>query len=126
MITQPDRTAAGRRDGTPDPGALWTLVEGSMVTTAVGPTGPIAGAELLDDDGHLRVTFWLASGSVPNRLPTELVDSVLRSPVVQPGRTVQAAFPRGEYEMLAALRERLGHVRVRLAGSTCLLEGILP
>lgn len=126
MITQPGRTAAGRRDGTPDPGALWTLVEGSTVTTAVGPTGPIAGAELFDDGNDLRVTFWLSSGSVPRRLPTELVDSVLRSLAVQPGRTVQAAFPCGEYEVLAALRELLGHVRVRLAGSTCLLEGILP
>lgn len=78
MITRPGRTADGRRDGTPDPGALWTLVESSMVTTAVGPTGPIA------------------------------------------------AFPCSEYEVLAALRERLGHVRVRPAGSTCLLEGVLP
>ena len=126
MITQSDRTAARRRDGTPEPGGLWTLVEGSTVTTAVGPTGPIAGAELFDDGDDLRVTFWLASSCVPRGLPAELVDSVLRSPTVRPGRTVHAAFPCGQYEVLAALRGRLGHVSVRLAGATCLLEGLLP
>lgn len=126
MITEPDRPAADRRDGTPDSGEFWTLVEGTTSTTVVSPTGPIAGAELYDDGDELRVTFWLASGSLPRRLPTELVESVLRSPAVRPGRTVHAAFPCGQYELLASLRERLGAVRVRLAGSTCLLEGLLP
>lgn len=125
MITEADRTAADRRDGPPDAGALWTLVEGGTGATAVGPTGPIAGAELSDDGEHLRVTFWLASGCLPRRLPAELVDAVLRSPAARPGRTVQAAFPCGQYEVLAALRGRLGQVRVRLAGATCLLGGVI-
>jgi len=125
MITEVDRTAADRRGEPPGPGALWTLVEGGTVTTAVGPAGPIAGAELIDDGAHLRLTFWLASGCLPRRLPAELVDAVLRSPAARPGRTLQAAFPCGQYEVLAALRERLGHVHVRLARATCLLGGVI-
>lgn len=125
MVTSPGRTAAGRRDAIPDPGTLWTMVEGRTVTTAVAPTGPVAGAELLDDGDGLRVAFWFASGAVPRRLPGELVDAVLRSPAARPGRTVRAAYPCGRYEVLAALRGRLGRVRVRLAGSTCLLQGVI-
>jgi len=89
----------------------------------MGPTGPMAQARIQEHDGCLTVDIWLDRGFLPHHLKADLARGVLAHPTARPGRTVLAAFPCGESELLDGLRSGLSGVRTRVAGSTCLLEG---
>lgn len=89
----------------------------------MGPTGAVAGARIREDDDCLTVDIWLEHGVLPSHLRIDLARGVLAHPSARAGRTLLAAFPCGESELLQGLRSGLTGVQTRVAGSTCLLEG---
>lgn len=101
----------------------WSLVEENTGTTVSRRTGPVAGAQLSEDGGGVRIQFWFDGGPLPHELRRELARSVLRHRAVRPGIPVNVALPCGEYEVLDELRSHLRDVRAHVAGATCLLDG---
>lgn len=89
----------------------------------MGPAGTVAGARIRENGDCLSVDIWLDRGTLPHHLRTDLARGVLAHPTARPGRTLLAAFPCGESELLEGLRSGLTGVQTRVAGSTCLLEG---
>lgn len=86
----------------------------------------VADVERLERPGVVRASLHVESGLLPRGSRRLLVDAVLASPEVQSGRRLEAAIPLGDGEMLQRLRERCGDVRTRAAGSSVLVDLVLP
>jgi hypothetical protein len=84
------------------------------VTTAAGPAGT-ARTSLHATPGHVR------PGCRRN-----LVDAVMDLPEVQASTRLEATIPLGDAELLERLRERTVDAVTRAAGSTTLLDAIIP
>jgi hypothetical protein len=83
--------------------------------TASGETGVTARTSLHAESGHVR----------PGRR-ADLVDAVMDLPEVQASTRLQAAVPIGDSESLERLRERTEEMVTRPAGSTALVEAVIP
>jgi hypothetical protein len=79
-----------------------------------------------EDQAPSRASLRAASGHVAPGRRSELVDSVLALPEVRQGRRIEAAVPLGDSESLDRLRDGLDDVSTRPAGSTALVDGVVP
>ncbi|MGY1747642.1 hypothetical protein [Modestobacter sp. SYSU DS0511] len=92
------------------------------VTALAGSGRPVAHVEVREDEAGVRLEFWLAQATPP-RVRTELARSVFEHAALHPRRTVLAAVPHGQHDVLAELRAHVSGGRTHVAGATCLLEG---
>ena len=89
------------------------------------PEGEHGGATVILEPTCVFISFHLDSGHLPAQTRQELVDSVFELSEVSSGRTLHAAVPMGDVELLDALRRRCVSMTTHSAGATCLVEGVL-
>lgn len=73
-----------------------------------------------------RTSLHAESGHVPPGRRADLVDAVMDLPEVRASARLQAAVPIGDSESLERLRERTEEMVTRPAGSTALVEAVIP
>jgi hypothetical protein len=76
--------------------------------------------------GTARASLHAESGHVPPGKRTDLVDAVMDLPEVQASARLEAAVPIGDGESLERLRQRTEESATRPAGSTALLDAVIP
>lgn len=76
--------------------------------------------------GTARASLRAESGHVPPGKRTDLVDAVMDLPEVQASARLEAAVPIGDSEFLERLRQRTEDTATRPAGSTALVDGVIP
>jgi hypothetical protein len=76
--------------------------------------------------GTARASLRAESGHVPPGKRTDLVDAVMDLPEVQASSRLQATVPLGDSESLERLRQRTSETSTRPAGSTALVEAVIP
>ena len=76
--------------------------------------------------GTARASLHAKSGHVPPGKRSDLVDAVMDLPEVQASARLQAAVPLGDSESLERLRQRTEKTATRPAGSTALVEAVIP
>jgi hypothetical protein len=89
----------------------------------------VAAAEVAasgDAGGTARTSLHAESGHVAPGKRADLVDAVMDLPEVQASARLQAAVPIGDSESLERLRERTEETVTRPAGSTALVEAVIP
>jgi hypothetical protein len=89
----------------------------------------VAAAEVAtpgDAGGTARASLHTKSGHVPPGKRSDLVDAVMDLPEVQASARLQAAVPIGDSESLERLRQRTDETATRPAGSTALVEAVIP
>jgi hypothetical protein len=92
--------------------------DGSQIVAAAEVTTPAAGTA--------RTSLHAAAGHVPPGWRTDLVDAVMDLPEVRGSERLEATVPRGDGEFLERLRQRTTGAVVRPAGSTVLLDAVIP
>jgi hypothetical protein len=91
---------------------------GGTIVAAAEVTMPAAGTA--------RTSMHAASGHVAPGWRTDLVDAVLDLPEVRASERLEATVPRGDGEFLERLRQRTTGAVTRPAGSTVLLDAVIP
>jgi hypothetical protein len=89
----------------------------------------VAAAEVAasgDAGGTARASLHAESGHVPLGKRTDLVDAVMDLPEVQASARLEAAVPIGDSESLERLRQRTEETATRPAGSTALVDAVIP
>jgi hypothetical protein len=89
----------------------------------------VAAAEVAapgDVGGTARASLHARSGHVPPGKRTDLVDAVMDLPEVKASARLQAAVPLGDSESLERLRQRTEETATRPAGSTALVDAVIP
>jgi hypothetical protein len=87
----------------------------------------VAAAEVsMPAAGTARTSLHAAAGHVAPGWRTDLVDAVLDLPEVRASERLEATVPIGDGEFLDRLRERTTGAVTRPAGSTVLLDAIIP
>lgn len=89
----------------------------------------VAAAEVTasgDAGATARTSLHAESGHVPPGRRADLVDTVMDLPEVRASSRLQAAVPIGDSESLERLRERTEEMVTRPAGSTALVEAVIP
>ena len=76
--------------------------------------------------GTARASLRAESGHVPPGKRTDLVDAVMDLPEVQASARLEAAVPIGDGESLERLRQRTEESATRPAGSTALVDAVIP
>jgi hypothetical protein len=76
--------------------------------------------------GTARASLHAESGHVPPGKRTDLVDAVMDLPEVQASARLEAAVPIGDGESLERLRQRTEDTATRPAGSTALVDAVIP
>ena len=76
--------------------------------------------------GTARASLHAESGHVRPGKRTDLVDAVMDLPEVQASARLEAAVPIGDGESLERLRQRTEESATRPAGSTALLDAVIP
>jgi hypothetical protein len=76
--------------------------------------------------GTARASLHAESGHVPPGKRTDLVDAVMDLPEVQASARLEAAVPIGDSESLERLRQRTEQPATRQAGSTALVDALIP
>jgi hypothetical protein len=76
--------------------------------------------------GTARASLHAESGHVPPGKRTDLVDAVMDLPEVQASARLEAAVPIGDGESLERLRQRTEETSTRPAGSTALVDAVIP
>jgi hypothetical protein len=76
--------------------------------------------------GTARVSLHAAPGHVTPGRRADLVDAVMDLPEVQDSRRLEATVPLGDAETLGRLRERTEDAVSRSAGSTALVDAVIP
>jgi hypothetical protein len=76
--------------------------------------------------GTARASLRAESGHVSPGKRSDLVDAVMDLPEVQASARLEAAVPIGDSESLERLRQRTRDMATRPAGSTALVDGIIP
>ncbi|MGA8459200.1 MAG: hypothetical protein WB800_27630 [Streptosporangiaceae bacterium] len=76
--------------------------------------------------GTARASLHAESGHVPPGKRTDLVDAVMDLPEVQASARLEAAVPIGDGESLERLRQRTEESATRPAGSTALVDAVIP
>jgi hypothetical protein len=92
--------------------------DGSQIVAAAEVTMPAAGTA--------RTSLHAAAGHVPPGWRTDLVDAVMDLPEVRGSERLEATVPRGDGEFLERLRQRTTGAVIRPAGSTVLLDAVIP
>ena len=88
----------------------------------------VAAAEVepMHDSTVVRAWLHAEAGHLPVGVRARLVDAVLDQRVTREGRKLEATVPLGDVEALERLRARCQDVQTRPAGSSCLVDAILP
>jgi len=87
----------------------------------------VAAAEVsMPAAGTARTSLHAAAGHVAPGWRADLVDAVLDLPEVRASERLEATVPIGDGEFLDRLRERTTGAVTRPAGSTVLLDAIIP
>jgi len=89
----------------------------------------VAAAEVAasgEPGGTARASLHAESGHVPPGKRTDLVDAVMDLPEVQASARLEAAVPIGDGESLERLRQRTEKTATRPAGSTALVDAVIP
>jgi hypothetical protein len=76
--------------------------------------------------GTARTSMHAAAGHVAPGWRADLVDAVLDLPEVRASERLEATVPIGDAEFLDRLRERTTGAVTRPAGSTVLLDAVIP
>ena len=76
--------------------------------------------------GIARTSLHAAAGHVAPGWRTNLVDAVMDLPEVRASQRLEATVPLGDVEFLERLRERTFGAVTRPAGSTVLLDAMIP
>jgi len=76
--------------------------------------------------GTARTSLHAAAGHVAPGWRADLVDAVLDLPEVRASERLEATVPIGDGEFLDRLRERTTGAVTRPAGSTVLLDAVIP
>jgi hypothetical protein len=76
--------------------------------------------------GTARASLHAESGHVRPGKRTDLVDAVMDLPEVQASARLEAAVPIGDSESLERLRQRTEETATRPAGSTALVDAVIP
>jgi hypothetical protein len=76
--------------------------------------------------GTARASLRAESGHVAPGKRTDLVDAVMDLPEVQASARLEAAVPIGDSESLERLRQRTEETGTRPAGSTALVDALIP
>lgn len=92
--------------------------DGSQIVAAAEVTMPAAGTA--------RTSLHAAAGHVAPGWRTDLVDAVMDLPEVRGSERLEATVPRGDGEFLERLRQRTTGAVIRPAGSTVLLDAVIP
>jgi hypothetical protein len=91
---------------------------GSQIVAAAEVSMPAAGTA--------RTSLHAAAGHVAPGWRADLVDAVLDLPEVRASERLEATVPIGDGEFLDRLRERTTDAVTRPAGSTVLLDAVIP
>ena len=87
----------------------------------------VAAAEVTTPaEGTARTSLHAAAGHVAPGWRTDLVDAVMDLPEVRASQRLEATVPLGDSEFLDRLRERTTGAVTRPAGSTVLLDAMIP
>jgi len=92
--------------------------DGSQIVAAAEVSMPAAGTA--------RTSLHAAAGHVAPGWRADLVDAVLDLPEVRASERLEATVPIGDGEFLDRLRERTTGAVTRPAGSTVLLDAVIP
>ena len=92
--------------------------DGSQIVAAAEVSMPAAGPP--------RTSLYAAAGHVAPGWRADLVDAVLDLPEVRASERLEATVPIGDGEFLDRLRERTTGAVTRPAGSTVLLDAVIP
>ena len=79
-----------------------------------------------DAGGTARISLRAAPGHVTPGGRANLVDAVMDLPEVQASQRLEATVPLGDAESLERLRERTTDTITRPAGSTALVDALIP
>jgi len=79
-----------------------------------------------DAGGTARASLHAKSGHVPPGKRSDLVDAVMDLPEVHASSRLQASVPLGDTESLERLRQRTEETATRPAGSTALVDAVIP
>ncbi len=82
-------------------------------------------ADVLVDELRVEIRIAVSGGHIAPGDRERLLDQVFATPQVAAARIIRASIPVGDVELLDALRLRCKALRVRAAGSTCLVDGVL-
>ena len=83
---------------------------------------PLASADIAVDRASITLQFAVTPGHLPRDARLDLLEAVFGLLGEEPSRTVQAAIPLGDSDLLAGLTRHLIGVRTRAAGATCLID----
>jgi hypothetical protein len=89
-------------------------------------TVAVADVTIPPETGTAQASLGAAAGQVPPGRRASLVDAVMDLPDVQDSARLEAAFPLGDAETLARLRERSENATTRAAGASALLDADIP
>jgi hypothetical protein len=116
------RTNSGRAAD----GRQWELLSDDTSVTAVLPTGgTVAEAHVSEAGDRVVVEFWAEPIDLPRELGEALVARTFSLPAVRPRRPVLVCVPQRQGAVLAQARRYVRDPRVRSAGVTCVLEGLV-
>jgi hypothetical protein len=79
-----------------------------------------------DPGGTARTSLRAESGHVRPGKRSDLVDAVMALPEVQASARLEASVPLGDSETLERLHQRTEETVTRPAGSTALVEAVIP
>ena len=92
--------------------------DGGQIVAAAEVTTPA--------EGTARTSLHAVAGHIAPGWRTNLVDAVMDLPEVRASARLEATVPLGDCELLERLRERTINAVTRPAGSTLLLDAIIP
>ena len=89
-------------------------------------TAATADVTIPPETGTAQASLGAVAGQVRTGRRAGLVDAVMDLPDVQDSARLEAAFPLGDAEALARLRERSENATTRAAGASALLDADIP
>jgi hypothetical protein len=97
------------------------LTRRSVTVAADG--GTVVAADIADDGSAVFLQFNIGAGPLPNTTRHRLIETIFQAPEFSNHRTIKAALPLGDVELLEAIRRHCTAIRVRAAGASCLVDG---
>jgi hypothetical protein len=103
-----------------------TDADDKVVEVKAGDETVAAAQVTTTEEGTAQASLHAPSGHIPPGSRANLVDAVLDLPEVQAAGRLQATVPLGDSETLERLRERTEDTTTRPAGSTALVDAVIP